>query len=333
MKESTTYYTDLIVRFLSGEADAVEMRDLASWLKSSSEHQELFRQMAAAWSLVDQAAVESLIDTDSEFQALSRVTFKAPVVTMPRRTVKQVFLQRWVAVAAIFLAVVVSAIVWVQYSAGPSMITVVADGSRRPVTLPDSTVVVLNTGSITYPEKFLGGLRQVELKGEAWFEVAHDSIHRFIVKSGDLRVEVLGTKFYMESSNLGLSATVVLSEGSVALYRASVPAEQLLLEPGQRARITDGQMEKSDQSDPNYLAWKTGRITFVNQPLSEVAAVLSKVFNRNVVLDNSAMTSCRLTADFDNMPVDSILQVVSTTLDLKVSHHGQTIVLSGKGCR
>lgn len=61
--------------------------------------------------------------------------------------------------------------------------------------------------------------------------------------------------------------------------------------------------------------------------------MLSKVFEKNIVLDNTAVANCRLTADFDQQNLDTILEVISSTLDLTVSRHEMTIILSGKGCR
>lgn len=334
MNEPSTYYPNLIARYLSGEAGEGEMRELASWLKESADNEILFREMSIAANLVDAAAVERVVDADEEWRNFNDKIAKQPKLTVvDGGTRSRFFLYRWQAVAAVFVALVVAVWALVRLTSGPDMITLTADGSRCPFRLPDGTLVVMNRGTISYPDKFASDQRFVELTGEAWFEVAHDSLHPFIVGAGDLRLKVLGTKFYIESKNEGGSASVVLDEGSVALYRESRKEEPLVLVPGDRATVSPDQMTKTVNTNPNYIAWKTGRISFNNEPLSEVAAVLSKVYEKNIMLGNSAMANCRLTADFDQLSLDAILQIVSSTLDLKVEKHGETILLSGKGCR
>jgi len=334
MNEPSTYYTDLIARYLSGEAGEGEMRELASWLKESPDNEILFREMSIAANLVDAAAVESIIVTDEEWKRFSRMTANEPKLAVEANSIRSRFMfSRWTAVAAVFVVLVVSVWILARLASAPDMVTMTADGSRCPILLPDGSLVVMNRGSVRFPDKFTGDQRFVELTGEAWFEVAHDSLHPFVVGSGDLRLKVLGTKFYIESKNGGQSASVVLDEGSVALYRESDEHELLVLKPGEKASISPDQMTKSLNTNSNYIAWKTGRITFSNQPLSEVAAVLSKVYAKNIVLSNSTMANCRLTADFDQLSLDAILQIVSSTLDLTVERHGETILLTGKGCR
>ncbi|PKP24206.1 MAG: hypothetical protein CVU06_05180 [Bacteroidetes bacterium HGW-Bacteroidetes-22] len=333
MNEPSTYYSNLIARYLSGEADEGEMHELISWLKSTPENEMYFRQLSAVWNMSNAVSVEKSVNLNDEWAAIQkRMTGKSQLNISRGKQGFTISHLRWLTAAIVLLAAITSVVLF-QITTGPKLITVIADGTRQSILLPDSTVVVLNKGAIVYPETFASDYRHVALSGEAWFEVAHDSAAPFVVNSGDLRLLVLGTKFYMESTTEGQTATVVLAEGKVAIFRETAPDERLILHPGERAGINPGKMLKMSNQDANFLAWKTGHISFTNQPLSEVASVLSKVFEKNIVLDNTAVANCRLTADFDQQNLDAILQVISSTLDLTVSRHEMTIILSGKGCR
>lgn len=333
MKEPSTYYLNLIGRYLSGETDEGENHELISWLKSDSENEKYFRQLSDLWSISNSVSVEKKINLDEEWSDFKKVLSGNGQLKVVHRKSVLLGSRLWWIAAAVVLLITISSVVLVQVNSRPKLITVIANGSRQPILLPDSTIVVLNKGAIVYPEAFDDNYRHVALSGEAWFEVAHDSASPFVVNSGDLRLQVLGTKFYMESASEGQTATVVLAEGKVALFRETAPEERIILHPGERAGVLPGKILKMQNQDVNFIAWKTGHITFVNQTLSQVASVLSKVFEKNIILDNTAVANCRLTADFEQQSLDEILQVISSTLDLTVSKHEMTIILSGKGCR
>ena len=91
-------------------------------------------------------------------------------------------------------------------------------GGEYRVVLPDGTKVRLNAFSVlTYPTEFIGNERMVELEGEAYFEIAKDSLHPFIVKANGLEIRQYGTKFTVNARS-SQATTVVLEEGSIAVY-------------------------------------------------------------------------------------------------------------------
>lgn len=335
MNETTSYYTELITRYLAGEASEEEMNQLVVWIGESADNELLFREMSLAANYIDEAVVEQSLDIEQAWRQLQQKTTGRARITLPLKAGKtrSIHWLRIASIAAVFLVVVMSVWVWDNLSSGPDWVTIAADGSRCPYKLPDGTLVVLNRGSLSYPEEFAANQREVTLSGEGWFEVAPDSASPFVVATGTLRLMVLGTKFYFDSQTAGEKATVVLEEGKVALYHIAREQDAVILAPGEKAAVAHDEITKTTNTNKNYIAWKTGRITFSNQPLSEVTEVLSKVYEKQIVLSNSALANCKLTADFDQASLDAILQIIATTLDLQVSYHNQTIVLSGKGCR
>ena len=200
--------------------------------------------------------------------------------------------------------------------------------------LPDGSRVTLNIGAvIKYPGNFKGNKRAVSLDGEAYFDVAHNASKPFIIASDGIRVEVKGTSFYINTCSRSGDFELVLTTGEVGLYFENQTGPARILNPGEKAIIHGKQITITTNQDANYMAWKTHKITFSNDPLNSVAATLSKVYQANVCLVNPSLAQCRLTATFDNQSLESVLNVLKATLDIDIRNSGSTVEISGKGCR
>jgi ferric-dicitrate binding protein FerR (iron transport regulator) len=149
-------------------------------------------------------------------------------------------------------------------------------GVEYAMTLSDGTRVVLNAESkLRFPVKFTGKQRVIEFEGEAYFDVAHDAAHPFIVRVGGMEVTVLGTEFNLRAYKDESSIATTLVEGSVQLsngkerFRIS-PGEQGVYERETRA-ITTRPVDVS-----LYTAWYRHEIKFKDMPLSEVMRDLAR---------------------------------------------------------
>jgi ferric-dicitrate binding protein FerR (iron transport regulator) len=130
------------------------------------------------------------------------------------------------------------------------------------LTLTDGTKVVMNAASaITFPTVFAGNERKVAITGEAYFEVAHDKSKPFIVSKGDAQVEVLGTHFNVNAYDDEEAINVTLLEGSVRVTTLS-KKQNVILKPGQMARITSKLELLPDVNINEVMAWKEGKFRF-----------------------------------------------------------------------
>lgn len=148
--------------------------------------------------------------------------------------------------------------------------------------LPDGSRVWLNAASsIQYPTAFSGKERRVEVKGEAYFEVAHDAAKPFKVALRDgAMVEVLGTHFNVNDYGDEPAPAVTLLEGSVSVKRM---AQAAMLEPGQQVILENSFRVQREVNTAQVVAWKDGGFNFDNMGVEAVMRQLSRWYDIEVV--------------------------------------------------
>ena len=160
------------------------------------------------------------------------------------------------------------------------------NGETYRVKLPDGSMVWLNAASsLKYPVSFKNSSqRVVQLSGEAYFEIAKDRKHPFIVKSRGQQVEVLGTHFNINSYHDEPSVTTTLLEGSVRLKPERGAAKVLM--PGQLAELTGDGLKVLKADVRSVTAWKDGYFRFRNESLQSVMRKISRWYNVEVSFQN-----------------------------------------------
>lgn len=149
-------------------------------------------------------------------------------------------------------------------------------GMEYMLTLSDGTRVFLNAETkLRFPTRFIGERREVELDGEAYFEVNKDADHPFIVKTGKVAVRVLGTSFNLRSYSNEDDIQTTLVSGKVAVSDGGVSEE---IKPGEQIIYMKetGKMEVKDVDISLYTAWHTGKFIFKNETLEEMLSYLSR---------------------------------------------------------
>jgi transmembrane sensor len=175
------------------------------------------------------------------------------------------------------------------------------------MTLSDGSRVWLNAGSsITYPVVFVGSERRVNITGEGYFEVSQQSTDdgqrkKFIVESGTVEVEVLGTHFNVNAYDDEREAKVTLLEGSVKVQSSVDSRQSSILKPGEQARATvDGQLAMSKDVDvEQVIAWKNNEFIFEDDDLNSIMRQLSYWYDIDVQFNGGSSTnySGRITRD------------------------------------
>lgn len=209
-------------------------------------------------------------------------------------------------------------------------------GSKMKVVLPDSSTVWLNSNStLRYPQHFTEGGRCVELTGEALFEVKPDSWNRFVVSSGGLRVEVLGTKFNIHSSSVTDIIETTLLEGSVALFSPNnrTTVADVILSPDQQALYNkkDGSIEVLHVEASSFTSWPSGILIFEEKALQEIAEILERTFDVKIHIQGESLKTKVLTAKFVHQEtLEEILSILQISAKYTYRKIGGEIYISDK---
>jgi len=189
-------------------------------------------------------------------------------------------------------------------------------GGQFFVQLADSTKVWLNSESqLRYPVAFVDGqTRQVELVyGEAYFEVSPSTKHkgsRFKVKTQEQNVEVIGTEFNIKAYRDEPAIYTTLVEGVVAVNNA---AKKQILTPNQQSKITEynGNISVSEVDVYNEISWRKGLFVFKGMPLKDIARVLSRWYDVDIVFADPALGNVKFNGVLNkNQKLEDILTTI-----------------------
>jgi Fe2+-dicitrate sensor, membrane component len=194
-------------------------------------------------------------------------------------------------------------------------------GGEYFLVLSDSTKVWLNSETtLRFPVQFAANVRNVELTGEAYFEVTKNEKVPFIVSSGNQQVKVLGTQFnvssYLENANI----YTTLVEGRVEVTTSLNPNEKIVLTPSEQSCFTKGenQLTKRNVDVNKYVAWKSGRFVFENETLEDIMKTLSKWYDVQVVFNNESNKKLRFTGNLERYSnFNEILKKIEKTNEVK----------------
>ncbi len=215
-----------------------------------------------------------------------------------------------------------------SYASGPGDLQVeklyntlvIPPGGEYRIVLSDGTKVWLNAASsLRYPTQFNGKERKVYLSGEAYFEVAKDAAHPFMVNADKMDITVLGTKFNVSSYPDDPIQKTALAEGSVLINDVGQSAKKrdgVILKPGYEAVITknDRAIQVNKVNVEAALAWKNGMFIFDSESLGSLMRKLSRWYNIEVKYDDGVDTLFHFTGRIQRYEeISGILHLIELT--------------------
>lgn len=192
-------------------------------------------------------------------------------------------------------------------------------GERAEVILPDQTHVWLNAGThLKYPSCFEENKRDVELMGEAFFDVKHNADRPFHINTTNLTVEVLGTRFNVEAINGHEEINVTLVEGKVNL-QTKKGKFLIELKPNQNAtyNLKEKTLDISPVNVDFYTSWTKGMLLFKDEKLFEIAKKLESWYNVTIEFDEEVVKEIKFSGTIlKNKPIDQILDILKFTSNI-----------------
>lgn len=207
-------------------------------------------------------------------------------------------------------------------------------GETYQVQLPDGTRIWLNAASSI---KYKANLskqneRKVYLSGEAYFEVAKDKKHPFIVNTGTQEVKVLGTHFNINAYEDEDKITTTLIEGLVQISpqknQVNSSVSPILLHPGEQASYQQGEISINKVDAENSIAWKKGVFVFQNENIASVMRKISRWYDVNVIYEDESLQNIPLEGSITRFTnISKILKMIELTKLVKFKIEGKTVFI------
>ena len=322
---------EVILDYLTGDITPEDANRLEQWVEKSAENTRVFKRMSLLWQESGAGCVSETFDAQKAFQRFKDIHFRKTSF------VPRVFRIGLVA-ASLAIILTVSAVSFLLGSKsveGKFADTVVESpvGSISRLTLPDGTQVWLNAEStLTYSQGFGVKERVVILSGEGYFEVEKNESVPFVVKTADIDVQVLGTKFNLRDYPQDLEAIVSLQEGRVLLNNKLNVESPKHLFPNQRVVLDkhNGNMHIESKDATNAIQWTMGSLFFDEEYFSDIAKELERMYNVKITIIGDELRHTRIYASFAtrDMSIDDILDVLSSTNRLKYTRDHKDIKIS-----
>lgn len=236
----------------------------------------------------------------------------------------------WLVAATVALLIAMSGWLYMMLDTDPSFIvTVNNSGIVQHVILPDGSNIKLNNRSkLIYPEHFSKDSREVFLEGEAYFDVAHDKRHPFIVRAGELNIKVLGTKFTVNASSQMPQITATLLEGSIDVADKK---KHMLMKPNQQLtyNVGSGKMLLTEVTNASReTRWTENIWVLSNTPLLDICQRLEQQFNVKFIIMNDELIGKSFTGEFyTNESLDSILKTMQMSTPFKYEKKEGNIII------
>lgn len=243
------------------------------------------------------------------------------------RNLRKLWLGRIGYAAAILILVVSSSLLTLWYTQNEEVVFVANEmntlytpaGQRACLVLQDGTEVWLNAKSkLIYPAQFTGKERRVKVEGEAFFNVAKDSVKPFIVSAMDVDMKVLGTQFNVYCyPDVGYVETSLL-EGSVRVFFSGKEKEGILLKPDQQVTAANGKMVVKPIRLNEHFLWRDGVYAFENEPLIDILKKLELYYDVKIVVEDTTMFNETYTGKFRQRDsLDDIFKILQQIRSFK----------------
>jgi len=303
---------DLISKYLCGEATPEEAMQLEEWKQTSKDNKLYFDNMQETFLLVSNVEW-SAPDKKAAWQKFTSES-------------KSGFKISWIYGIAAVLSMGILVVVFLM-KADKMPLEIIANNTVVTRSLSDQSEVTLQPQSnITFEEGFGTRHRQLKLSGKGKFTVTHNEDLPFIIESNGVFIEDLGTVFSVESMPESDTVYVVVNEGIVRLYDEH--GSEIIIKAGENAWYIRSQKTIISDLDTRVL-----KFDFKDTRLVEVIDLLEYTYQIDVKLSPESIGECKITTQFFDEEVATIITVIAETLGFKYEYQDHHYKIEGKPCQ
>jgi transmembrane sensor len=318
---------NLLMSFLTGEADSLQVEEVNRWLSVSEDHALYLKSLELLWIetgklmpppvAVDKALAWEHVSSKLNFET----AIKVEKVGKPFHNVKLLL-----RVAAVLTVLIGSYAIFKLIRGDVETQTIASNNQIISDTLSDGSVITLNSNSVLqFPDTFNRNTRKVRLKGEAFFEVAHMENKPFFVEiDGGAIVKVLGTSFNIKENREEHSVEVYVKTGTVELsgMKNGNLRSSVILKAGEKGKLDTqtGFTEKTINLGMNAVdvSWLNQTFVFEGVRLENVAVFLEGYYYIKIEFAQEEIKDMLLTATFKNDNIDEIMMVITESFNLEL---------------
>ena len=315
----------VLLKYLEGKASEAEKLKIKEWLDRNDENNTFFNELKELWDNDNFVETSKKYNTKNAWDIVEpkirvvEVNTRKPGSTITDKSKKLPFYL--LRVASVLL---IALIVWQIVTNRKKGTIIISKDEVIENTLPDGSKIWLNdNSSIQYSGNYGKNNRVVYLKGEAFFQVVTNRKIPFIIYARNAEIEVTGTAFNVKASDEEYSVEVIVESGEVKISKDIEDIalkQEAYVSAGERIIVNDSkEIRKTENDNPNYLAWKTKIFVFEGTKLNEVIRLIGEVYNVTIEIDKD-LNNCELFAKFENQSLDDILRLLNTPLSWKLTN-------------
>ena len=326
-------YTFLIYQELQKTLTVTERNELQSWLDASPDHFLQKEQILAAMKSLDATAPTFEVNVEGDYAKVADALGlhkKSKAISSTNKWMK------WLLFAALLLGICAGGYYYInkQEVQSPVLRAMNAADELQEIQLADGSIVKLNVGStLRYPDTFDGNNREVELTGEAFFDIAKDESMPFIITTAQSRVEVLGTSFNVRETDDEQLTTVAVLTGQVRMTSLANDKSVTLSKEQKGTIYANGKISKEDNENLNALAWESGILRFKSTPLGEVFGDIASFYDVSILNKSKDIEDCTYSMSSQSISLDNLLENLNKLYHFEIERKvGNLIIVSGGDC-
>lgn len=319
----------MIIRELNGKASYEESIKIDQWINENPENSKLYHELWSAYQLTSPDVDIIISDKEAAWKKIAhQITTNKSKVSFYMQCL------RISAAAVIFFLIGIGIQYYLTEKASSDFLNqyskiVVPEGQKSMIVLPDGSKVWLNAGSeLKYKNSFNSRIREVELEGEAFFEVTKDLSKMFKVYSGGVSIEVYGTAFNVKNYKDEKKLEVTVENGNVGVIEDGIKL----------ADLTIGKQLSMNKETKNVLfntanvaivtAWKNNELVFDGTPFEEVIRYLERWYGVSITIEEKMKKKHNYTFKVKTESFRELLELLKEITPLQYRINGKNVVIT-----
>lgn len=320
----------LLSKYISDTITSDEFEEMKTFVNISDD-EKLYAELSSLWKNYSTNKNIYIHESIQILQSIEKYT-RSQIIKKP-----VMLLKRIAAILLLPLICTSTTYLYMNEQAQPQIYSKVIiqaeDGHRAKVILPDGTNVQLNSGSyLSYPQKFGKKTREVELSGEAFFNVTKDTEKKFIVHTEYINIEVLGTTFNVYSYENENTIEMVLLSGHVKINTNHAPYQTIDVKPHEKI-FYDKQLKhlKVKKTEARFeTAWLRDELVFRSEKLKNVFSKLERKYGITIRKERFKQDNDLFTGSFGNNEITEVLNILKSHYNFTYKVIGNEIIIYGE---